>query len=482
MYPGDFADANLRHTFRLIDVTKHAHTACGSPRDGMIPIRALATALDALPTSMAGAALQTLGIKIKQCGLFDGPSISIHAALAVAAEASGLLGDQYIGTEHLLLGLAKQQQSRADGLAQNRNIEFSSIARAILDGRPSAGWPPVPDEGNRDYSVLRDRPTWDTLLLDALYSPGYRILRESKDAPCADVAPTSIEAPTMQQSKMDGEIACARAQIAALIADAREVGGIDAIRLVPVGSDETEMGRIHSIDPSRLLAVANACSRYINSMVGDATEILLLLGSRFDATSLPEPISRWLSHHTHWSGLVSEEIGIGFVDIKASPNLPATIIHEYAHLRLSRAFGRKSVNPLLNEGFAYSLETRFAYSMELDLPRVWPSIRFPVRRGILSQRISLSELLTRSEESPSIGLRGYYYLAQLFLAMENYPHCPISGLIASIGKLRLQRSSELVDFLGTCLGLDKNELDRRFVQFIGSKGVIVKGSFKIDRR
>ncbi len=90
--------------------------------------------------------------------------------LSYAAEEAGRLSHRHIGTEHLLLGLAREEEGLAANILHDSGLELISLRRQI-GRRPDedsvsirAGLPPLLQELSRDFSEAAERGELDPLV------------------------------------------------------------------------------------------------------------------------------------------------------------------------------------------------------------------------------------------------------------------------------------------------------------------------------
>ena len=67
-------------------------------------------------------------------------------AIAAARDAAASLGHSYVGTEHLLLGIAAETESLGAKLLRERGLDMASLTRLVADENGS-GTPGAPEQG-----------------------------------------------------------------------------------------------------------------------------------------------------------------------------------------------------------------------------------------------------------------------------------------------------------------------------------------------
>ena len=86
----------------------------------------------------------------------------VKHVLELAVEVANHMNHNYVGTEHILLGLLSDGGGVAVGLLRNHNIRASDIVEVIRDILGSSGRTSHTSEDNQDSSSLGDLADFGT--------------------------------------------------------------------------------------------------------------------------------------------------------------------------------------------------------------------------------------------------------------------------------------------------------------------------------
>jgi ATP-dependent Clp protease ATP-binding subunit ClpA len=68
--------------------------------------------------------------------IFNSMTPLAKKAMKLAQEEADILGDAYLGTEHILLGILRANNGSAARMLKSFGVNFEEIRKKILDGRP----------------------------------------------------------------------------------------------------------------------------------------------------------------------------------------------------------------------------------------------------------------------------------------------------------------------------------------------------------
>jgi ATP-dependent Clp protease ATP-binding subunit ClpA len=108
-----------------------ARAGSGEPAPGDRRERAVAAAVRAIAADSGARTAEDGSADRAGTPVWDGLTVPARLAIAAALEAAADLGHNYIGCEHLLVGLASQDDSETAGLLRRAGADPASLRRAI---------------------------------------------------------------------------------------------------------------------------------------------------------------------------------------------------------------------------------------------------------------------------------------------------------------------------------------------------------------
>lgn len=473
-----------RTTLRVEFALRTALSNIPSPRSTKLRAELLRTIAD-LPRSVASEVLKyarlpnlrylasQMGTSIATPGFMDAWDIyTVDDVLNHAADVANSIGDVHVGTEHVVAAVLDSLWRSSAQLPKASELSPDVISRAILRYRPEAGWPTP----HVDLTVDRYRATWDTHLLDLLYAPAPPIvplgtLTTKNSAPKASVcrSPAGRHAAAGTPREWGRQHPRKTHLLAQLSRESLAVQ-LGSVRLYPLGCSGSDLETISSMCASRLDELIRCCSNYLGFDATGYVFDVICLGAQPESRSLPSEIQSWLANHPPWAGLVSDELQIAFLNMQYRNCFSQSLVHELVHLLVSCALGLQLAPDVINEGFAYAMEARFAYEIPCNSsPAVWPSLRLPRREGVCTSPVEtrLSSLFLDSGQTPCA--KGLRYATHVFLAEQNYPECRLSGLLQRVAAAHPRDGRVVLSLIASELGLSIDELDKRFDTFCNGR-------------
>lgn len=398
----------------------------------------------------------------------------VETLLRDARAIAQRIADVHVGTEHLLAAMLNSSGTLAIS-ARGFGSAYHTFVDSIIAHRPCAGWPRPSPTPFRDLTVLQDRPTWDTFLLHFLYSPSAGI--DSSPAllsPKTFSRPDAASAQHCERTKYRElsppfpDLIDERSSLLGCFRTDARVFPVGPVRIHAVGCTDQEIESIYGMEPERLTECVRLSGEYLAFDITALAVDVVCFGARYDRSRLPRQLQNWFSQRPAWAGLVSERLRIAFVDMAFTGSFRQTLIHELVHLVVLHALSRRLTPDAVNEGFAYAMEARLAFRMQIHLPDVWPSIPAQPRAGATnrSSHTRLTELFASNDHQlQTRPAMGQSYAAQVFLAEQNYPSGRLSGLLSRPEIQRSRNGKETMDFIASRLGISTHELNSRFDSF-----------------